>query len=131
MSKVVKTPKKDTKSPAKKSVKSPPKEEKKTVKEPVVEIVEISKLVKTEDRVTTPYLTKYERARVIGMRALQISQGAPLLVELEKGQIDPIQIAEMELKAKKLPLVVRRYLPNKSYEDWEVRELTDIKDYYH
>eukprot|EP00658_Telonema_sp_P-2_P083737 TRINITY_DN9146_c0_g1_i5.p1 TRINITY_DN9146_c0_g1~~TRINITY_DN9146_c0_g1_i5.p1 ORF type:complete len:144 (+),score=55.07 TRINITY_DN9146_c0_g1_i5:156-587(+) len=73
-------------------------------------------------RTTTSYMTKYERARILGTRALQISMGAPVMVEL-KGQTDPLDIANMELKKKKIPLMVRRYLPNGSYEDWGVDEL--------
>lgn len=49
------------------------------------------------DRMTTPYMTKYERARVLGTRALQIAMGAPVMVELE-GETDPLEIARKELK---------------------------------
>ncbi|OCF35166.1 DNA-directed RNA polymerase I, II, and III subunit RPABC2 [Kwoniella heveanensis CBS 569] len=75
-----------------------------------------------EIRVTTPYMTKYERARVLGTRALQISMNAPVLVPVE-GETDPLEIALKELAAKKIPLVIRRYLPDNSFEDWKVEEL--------
>ncbi|GMM48858.1 DNA-directed RNA polymerase core subunit [Pichia kluyveri] len=75
-----------------------------------------------EERITTPFMTKYERARILGTRALQISMNAPVLVDIE-GETDPLQIAMKELSAKKIPLVVRRYLPDGSYEDWSVDEL--------
>ncbi|KAK9369703.1 RNA polymerase, subunit omega/K/RPB6 [Lipomyces kononenkoae] len=75
-----------------------------------------------EKRTTTPYMTKYERARILGTRALQISMNAPVLVDLE-GETDPLQIAMKELAQKKIPLVVRRYLPDGSYEDWASDEL--------
>ncbi|KAL7425211.1 subunit common to RNA polymerases I, II, and III [Cryptotrichosporon argae] len=75
-----------------------------------------------EQRVTTPYMTKYERARVLGTRALQISMNAPVLVPVE-GETDPLEIALKELSAKKIPLVIRRYLPDGSFEDWKVEEL--------
>ena len=78
--------------------------------------------VPKEDRNTTPYMTKYERARVLGTRALQISMNAPVLVDLE-GETDPLQIAMKELTQKKLPLVIRRYLPEGSYEGWGCDEL--------
>ncbi|KAI5453752.1 subunit common to RNA polymerases I, II, and III [Naganishia albida] len=80
-----------------------------------------------EKRVTTPYLTKYERARILGTRALQISMNAPVLVPLE-GETDPLEIATKELKAKKIPLVVRRYLPDGSFEDWKVSELINTEE---
>lgn len=75
-----------------------------------------------DQRITTPFMTKYERARILGTRALQISMNAPVLVDIE-GETDPLQIAMKELSAKKIPLVVRRYLPDGSYEDWSVDEL--------
>ena len=78
--------------------------------------------VAKEDRITTPYITKFERARVLGTRALQISMNAPVMVELE-GETDPLQIALKELRARKIPITVRRFLPDGSYEDWNVDEL--------
>ena len=71
---------------------------------------------------TTPYLTKYEKARLIGTRALQISMGAPVTIETE-GATDPVVIAEMELMKGQTPLIIRRYLPNNQYEDVDVRSL--------
>jgi DNA-directed RNA polymerase I, II, and III subunit RPABC2 len=67
-------------------------------------------------------MTKYERARVLGTRALQISMGAPVMVELE-GETDPLQIAMKELKAQKIPIIIRRYMPDGSHEDWGIDEL--------
>lgn len=76
-----------------------------------------------EERITTPFLTKYEKARVLGARALQISRNAPVMIDLEPGEWDPLEIAEKELLAKKIPFIIRRYLPNNTYEDWRVDEL--------
>lgn len=83
---------------------------------------ETGRAVQPEKRITTPFMTKYERARVLGTRALQISMCAPIMVELE-GETDPLQIAMKELKAKKIPIIIRRYLPDNSYEDWSIDEL--------
>ena len=58
-------------------------------------------------KITTPYMTKYERARVLGTRALQIAMCAPVMVELE-GETDPLQIAMKELKQRKIPIIIRR-----------------------
>ena len=49
--------------------------------------------VDPQKRITTAYMTKYERARILGTRALQISMNAPIMVEL-KGQTDPLEIAK-------------------------------------
>jgi len=80
------------------------------------------KKIPEAERTTTPYMTKYERARILGTRALQISMNAPVLVDLE-GETDPLQIAIKELREKKIPLIVRRYMPDGYYEDWTCEEL--------
>ena len=80
------------------------------------------KKIANDQRTTTPFMTKYERARILGTRALQISMNAPVLVDLE-GETDPLQIAMKELREKKVPLIVRRYLPDGFYEDWTCEEL--------
>lgn len=82
----------------------------------------VSTGVAAAERVTTRYLTKYERARVLGTRALQISMNAPVMVDLD-GETDPLRIAEKELRERKIPIIVRRYLPDGSHEDWGIDEL--------
>ncbi len=52
--------------------------------------------------------TRFERARIIGARGLQVSMGAPILVKLSKGQIDPIDIAMIEFEKGALPITVKR-----------------------
>ena len=80
------------------------------------------KAVPKDQRTTTPYMTKYERARILGTRALQISMNAPVLVQLE-GETDPLDIANKELREKRVPFTVRRFMPDGSWEDWGVDEL--------
>jgi DNA-directed RNA polymerase subunit K/omega len=68
--------------------------------------------------------TKYERARIIGSRALQISMGAPFMIkltkeELEKINYDPIEIAKREFDAGLVPMTVVRPLPKKIEEEEE------------
>lgn len=75
-----------------------------------------------KERITTKYLTKYERARILGTRALHLSMSAPPMVELE-GETDPLEIAMKELKQQKIPLIIRRFLPDNSFEDWSLNEL--------
>ncbi len=52
--------------------------------------------------------TRFERARIIGARALQISMGSPMLVELEAQVIDPITIAMIEYERGVIPMTVKR-----------------------
>mmetsp|Transcript_34416 Transcript_34416/g.67280 ORF Transcript_34416/g.67280 Transcript_34416/m.67280 type:complete len:136 (-) Transcript_34416:635-1042(-) len=75
-----------------------------------------------EKRTTLPFLTKYEKARVLGARALQISMGAPLMIEIE-GETDALDIAAKELLKRTIPITIRRYLPNGTFEDWDLDEL--------
>jgi len=74
------------------------------------------------ERTTTRFMTKYEKARVLGTRALQISLGAPITVEAG-ALTDPLRIAQKELQERTLPIIVRRFLPDQTYEDWKISEL--------
>ncbi len=70
-----------------------------------------------------PYiLTKYERARVLGTRALQLSNGAQPMVKVD-GITDVMDIAKKELMEYKLPLIVRRKFPDGSYTDIKVSDM--------
>ena len=75
------------------------------------------------ERETSRFLTKYERAKILGERAIQISNGAKVMVEVDEGVWDPMVIAEKELREKKIEYIVRRYLPDGTYEDWDLNEL--------
>ncbi|MCQ5336928.1 MAG: DNA-directed RNA polymerase subunit K [Candidatus Methanomethylicia archaeon] len=78
----------------------------------------------TEKKIIGPSkLTKYERARVIGARALQISMGAPPLIMTTAKS--PIEIAEEELKEKVLPITIRRKLPDGRYQDIPIKWLLE------
>ena len=81
-----------------------------------------AKAIDKSKRVTTKYMTKYERARVLGTRALQISMNAPVMVDIG-GETDPLKIDMKELSERKIPMIIRRYLPDGSYEDWSLDEL--------
>lgn len=52
--------------------------------------------------------TRFERARILGARALQISLGAPILLEVPPELVDPVEIAEREFAAGRIPITVRR-----------------------
>lgn len=78
-----------------------------------------------DDRITDPYLSYYEIVGVIGIRAQQFNYGAPPLVKGLEG-LHPAKMAYVELLAKMTPLIVRRNMPNKKYEDWHIRELEMI-----
>jgi len=87
-----------------------------------VEFVDEGQKGGNKERITTKFLTKYEKARVLGTRALQISMNAPVMVDLE-GETDPLKIAMKELRERKVPIIIRRFLPDGSHEDWSIDEL--------
>lgn len=74
---------------------------------------------------TTPVLTKFEKASILGLRAKQINSGAPPFVE-RNGVIDGYQIALEELNQKKLPFIIKRPLPDGRSEYWNVADLEVI-----
>ncbi len=74
------------------------------------------------------FLTRYEKARIVGARALQISFGAPILVEKPNNMIDPIRIAQLELKSGILPLTIRREMPSEEFQDVPINKLILKKD---
>jgi len=55
-----------------------------------------------------PEFTRFERARILGARALQISLGAPILIDVRPALVDPVEIAELEFAAGRIPITVRR-----------------------
>ena len=72
-----------------------------------------------------PKLTRFEKARIVGARALQISMGAPILVEISEGVSSPISIALKELDAGILPMTIRRTLPDGAYQDIPLKWLLE------
>lgn len=77
---------------------------------------------------TIPILTKFEKARILGLRTKQINSGSEPYVEVEKDIIDGYVIAEKELNEKVLPYIVVRPLPNGKKEYWPLNEL-ELVDY--
>ena len=76
-----------------------------------------------KDRETSRFLTKYEKAKILGERAIQIANGDKVLVDVDEGVWDPMKIAEKELREKKIHFIIRRFLPDGNYEDWNVNDL--------
>ena len=75
---------------------------------------------------TVPFITKYEKARILGERARQINAGAKPFIKLEKTLIDGYLIALREYEEKKIPFIVRRPLPNGGSEYWKLADLEMI-----
>jgi DNA-directed RNA polymerase I, II, and III subunit RPABC2 len=98
------------------------------------EISALTKVIRDKDNIivdplhrTIPYLTKYERARVLGQRAKQINLGARPFVKVPENIIDGYLVAEMELTQKRIPFILRRPLPgNSGSEYWNLKDLEII-----
>jgi len=78
---------------------------------------------------TVPWLTKYERARVLGIRAKQLNNGADAFVQVPSSMVSGYKIAIEELKAKKIPFIIRRPIPNGGTEYWRLEDLALLETY--
>ena len=72
---------------------------------------------------TLSFVTRYERARVIGERAKQINSGAVPFVEVDDNVIDGYLIALKEFEEKKIPFIIKRPIPNGGCEYWKLSDL--------
>jgi len=78
--------------------------------------------VENNKRISINRLTKYERVRIIGIRAKQIITGANILIKGIENKT-PTEIAELELKHNMIPFKIKRKLPNGMFEIWRLSEL--------
>jgi len=97
------------------------------------EISKLSFIVKDNDNIiidplhkTLPFLTKYEKARILGQRAKQIESGATPLIKVPEGIIEAHIIAELELQQKRIPFIIRRPIPGGGSEYWNLKDLDII-----
>lgn len=74
------------------------------------------------NKITSYNITKYEKTKIIGIRAQMIANGSKPLVKFNKNITSAIDIAELEFNEKKIPLIIRRYITNNKYEDWRLED---------
>lgn len=72
---------------------------------------------------TLPFLTKYEKARILGERTVQLNAGATPLVKVAPEIVDGFLIAMEELAQKKIPFIIKRPMPNGGCEYWKLKDL--------
>jgi DNA-directed RNA polymerase I, II, and III subunit RPABC2 len=94
------------------------------------EVIAMSNIIRNEKGViidklhkTTPVLTKFEKARILGERARQLEQGATPFVQITPDDIDSYLIACKELEEKVVPFIIKRPLPNGGCEYWKLKDL--------
>jgi DNA-directed RNA polymerase subunit K/omega len=97
------------------------------------EISSLSKVVRDNNGIiidelhkTLPWLTKYEKTRVLGQRIKQLNGGADQFVKVSANIIDNSIIAQMELEQKKIPFIIRRPIPGGGSEFWCLKDLVII-----
>ena len=97
------------------------------------EVSALARVVRNADGVivdamhkTMPFLTKYEKTRVLGQRAKQLNQGAQPMIPFDKKIIDGYLIAQLELQQKALPFIIRRPMPGGKSEYWRLSDLEII-----
>ncbi len=69
-----------------------------------------------------PTLTRFEKARIMGSRALQLSLGAPPFIDFSKNTTTSLEIAMEELQQRVIPIVIRRTLPNGDYQNIPIEQ---------
>ncbi len=72
---------------------------------------------------TYPFLTNFEKTKIIGLRANQLSKGSVPFVAVPKHITDVKDIAKLELEQKRLPYIIKRPLPNGQFEYWRLADL--------
>lgn len=94
------------------------------------EINNLTTVVRNEDGIiidplhkTLPFITRYEKARIIGERAKQLNSGAIPMIDVEPSVLDGYLIALKEFEEKKIPFIVKRPLPNGGCEYWKLSDL--------
>ena len=97
------------------------------------EITTLTKIIKDSEgsiiddlHRTIPFLTKYEKARILGQRTKQINTGAKVFVKVPEGIIDGYIIANLELEQKRLPFIIRRPIAGGGCEYWNLKDLENI-----
>ena len=80
---------------------------------------ELVEITSKDDQIVIgpPILTRFEKARIMGARALQLSLGAPVFIEIPKNATTSLEIAMEELKQRVIPIVIKRTLPNDDYQN--------------
>jgi len=80
-------------------------------------------IIEFEIKIGPPKLTRFERARIVGARSLQLAMGAPAFIPIEGAYKGPIDTAMMEMEADALPISIRRSLPNGITQDIPIKAL--------
>ena len=90
---------------------------------PRISLVASPPLDKDPNHRSPPFLTQYEKTKIIGLRTNQLSQGARPYIAVPEHVTDVQEIARLELQQRRLPFIVRRPMPNGTHEYWRLSDL--------
>ena len=97
------------------------------------EVQKLTNVVRNKDNIiidpfhtSVPFLTKFEKARILGQRATQIENGAKPFIQVPENILEANIIAEMELEQKKIPFIIKRPIPGGAFEYWKITDLEYI-----
>ncbi len=85
--------------------------------DPIHEIIEYETTGKGKIMIGPPTLTRFEKARILGARALQLSLGAPPFIPIPKDVATSLDLAYAELEKRVIPITIRRVLPNGDFQN--------------
>ena len=94
--------------------------------EALSQVVRVNGKIVDENHRTNPILSKYEKTKILGQRTKQLNSGCMPYIEIPNNIIDSYLIAQMELKAKKIPVIIRRPVSNRKSEYWKLADLEQI-----
>lgn len=95
-------------------------------KNDLIDYRELYNNYKLENKVTKPYICKFERIKIISIRAQQLANGAIPTIAIPPHITQVDKIAELEYKAKRIPFMIRRYRADNTYEDWRLTDFVNI-----
>jgi DNA-directed RNA polymerase I, II, and III subunit RPABC2 len=94
--------------------------------EALSKIIKVNNIITDANHKTNPILSKYEKTKILGQRTKQLNSGCLPYISVPSGIIDNYLIAQMELKEKKIPVIVRRPVSNTKSEYWKLEDLEQI-----
>lgn len=91
----------------------------------VISFEDVNNKINNKKKKTVPFLNKFEKARLLGVRIQQLSSGAEPKISTN-GLNSIIEIVEEELRQRKIPLIIKRNLPNGESEEWKLEEFEKV-----
>ena len=89
----------------------------------IVSIEDIYKNYDIKNNISNPKMTKYEKTKIVGIRAQQLANGSKPRIKVPVHVTDTIKIAELELENRRIPFIIKRSLPSGSIEYWKINDL--------